>query len=108
VGLVSGRDGAGRRVHAAQNAAASPYRFEVDGPALLRLLDAIERGGDELQAIYHSHTRSEAFPSQTDVNFSGGWPGVEWIIVGLRDPRPEVRSFLIEGGEVRETALEVR
>ena len=107
VGLVAGRDGEARRVHPAVNAAASPLRFEVDGPALWRLLDAIETGGDELQAIYHSHPRSEAYPSQTDVNFSGGWPGVEWLIVGLRDPEAEVRSFRIDGGAVRETALEV-
>ena len=107
VGVVSGRDGAARRVHPAENAAASPYRFEVDGPALLRLLDAIEAQGDDLQAIYHSHTRSEAFPSQTDVNFAAGWPGVEWLIVGLRGAQPEVRAFLIEDGAIRETGVEV-
>jgi len=107
VGLVSGRDGAGLRVHAAENVAASPYRFEVEGRALWRLLDAIEAGGEQVQAIYHSHTRSDAWPSQTDVTFSAGWPGVEWIIVGLRAAEPEVRSFLIADGEIRETPLEV-
>ena len=72
------------------------------------MLDAIEDGGESLGAIYHSHTRSEAYPSQTDVNFSSGWPGVEWIIVGLsRDADPVVRSYLIEDGEIREVELHV-
>jgi proteasome lid subunit RPN8/RPN11 len=94
-------------VHPAENAAASPLRFEVDGPALLRLLNTIEADGDHLQAVYHSHTRTEAYPSQTDVNFAAGWPGLEWLIVGLRDPEPEVRAFLIERGQIRETEVEV-
>ena len=37
----------------------------------------------DLGAIYHSHVRSAPYPSQTDINFAAGWPGVEWIIVGL-------------------------
>ena len=52
--------------------------------------------------------RSAPYPSQTDISFAANWPGVEWIIVGLKDGQaPEVRSYLIEGGKVREVALEV-
>ena len=56
--------------------------------------------GCELGAIYHSHTRSAPYPSQTDINFAANWPGVEWIIVGLAaGEEPEVRSYLIEAGD---------
>jgi proteasome lid subunit RPN8/RPN11 len=104
-GVVSSR---AERVHRAINMAASPLKFEVDGKELLGLIDAIERNGSELGAIYHSHTRTAPLPSQTDINFAAGWPGVEWIIVGLTDSEaPEVRSYLIEDGRVREVALEV-
>ena len=94
------------RVYRAVNAAASPLRFEVDGRELLRAIDDIERTGSELGAIYHSHTRTAPYPSQTDINFAANWPGVEWIIVGLAaDSAPEVRSYLIDGGDVREVEL---
>ena len=106
-GIVAARDGQATAVHPAENVARSAYRFEVDGATLLRLLDELEQAGEELAAVYHSHTRSAAYPSQTDVNFSGGWPGLEWLIVGLRDTEPEVRSFRIDAGGVREVALEV-
>jgi proteasome lid subunit RPN8/RPN11 len=90
-------------VHEAENTAASPFRFEVDGVELHRTLTAIEDAGRALGAIYHSHTRSEPYPSQTDVNFAGGWPGVEWLIVGLGgEGEPELRSFRIDGGRVTE------
>jgi len=106
-GLIGSRDGVASSVRPARNVAASPYRFEVDGPELFRLLEEVEADEHELGAIYHSHTRSAPEPSQTDVNFSGGWPGVEWIIVGLAGAEPEVRSFRIDDGEIREVVLEV-
>jgi [CysO sulfur-carrier protein]-S-L-cysteine hydrolase len=106
-GLVATREGRAVSVHEAENTAASPFRFEVDGMALYREMTAIEDGGAELGAIYHSHTRSEPYPSQTDVNFAGGWPGVEWLIVGLAGDGPQVRSFRIDEGRITEVAVEV-
>jgi [CysO sulfur-carrier protein]-S-L-cysteine hydrolase len=94
-------------VHRAVNSTASPLRFEIDGREVMRLIDTIEGAGYELGGIYHSHTRTPPYPSQTDINFAAGWPGVEWVIVGLSDPcAPEIRSYLIEEGRVREVALE--
>ena len=94
------------RVFRARNAHASPLKFEIPPRELLELSNACEKLG-ELGAIYHSHVRSEPFPSQTDINFAANWPGVEWIIVGLAGAEPQVRSYLIEHGEVREVALEI-
>jgi [CysO sulfur-carrier protein]-S-L-cysteine hydrolase len=94
------------RVHRAVNTAASPLRFEIDGREVLRLLDQIEGDGLSLGAIYHSHTRTAPYPSQTDINFAAHWPGVEWVIVGLTDgAEPEVRSYLIDDGRVREVSI---
>ena len=96
------------RVLRATNMYASPLKFQIEGEELLKLWKACQEVGD-LGAIYHSHVRTPPYPSQTDINFAAKWPGVEWIIVGLAgDGEPEVRSYLIEGGEVREVALEVR
>ncbi len=97
------------RVLRATNVHASPLKFEIDPKELLKLYLGIEAEGHALGAIYHSHVRSPPYPSQTDINFAANWPGVEWIIVGLAaGGAPEVRSYLIEEGEVREVALEVR
>jgi proteasome lid subunit RPN8/RPN11 len=96
------------RVYRAQNTHASPLRFEIDGNELLGLTNTIEARGWQIGAIYHSHVRSEPRPSQTDINYARLWPGVEWIIVGLGgEGEPEVRSYLIDGGEVQEVPLEV-
>jgi [CysO sulfur-carrier protein]-S-L-cysteine hydrolase len=94
------------RAHRARNTAASPLRFEIDGLEVMRLLDSIEGDGLAIGAIYHSHTRTAPYPSQTDINFAVNWPGVEWIIVGLADhSAPGIHSYLIEGGTVREVEI---
>ncbi len=104
-GVVVVRDGAAVSARELENLAHSPLRFEVDGLALHHLLTEIEDAGDELGAIYHSHTRSAPYPSQTDINFAAGWPGVEWIIVGTAGEAAEVRSYRIDGADVTEVPL---
>jgi [CysO sulfur-carrier protein]-S-L-cysteine hydrolase len=107
-GMIAMRDGEAVAIHEATNVAASPLRFEVDGREIIEAQDTFEADGADLGAIYHSHTRSEPYPSQTDVNFAAGWPGVEWLIVGLRrDSEPTVRSYRIDDGVVAEVAVDV-
>jgi proteasome lid subunit RPN8/RPN11 len=94
------------RVRAARNIHASPKRFEIDGKDVIAAIDEFDEAGWDIGAIYHSHTHTPPYPSQTDINFAASWPDVEWIIVGLADPdRPELRSYLIEEGKVREVEI---
>ena len=96
------------RVHRARNVFASRKRFEIDGKELLHAIEEFEAQGWDLGAIYHSHTHTEPYPSQTDINFAANWPGLEWVIVGLAGEEPDVRCYLIEDGLVRSLELEVR
>ncbi len=95
------------RVQRAKNVHASPKRFEIDGKDVLRAINEFDDAGWEMGAIYHSHTHTAPYPSQTDINFARNWPGVEWLIVGFAAGEPEVRCYLIEGGEVTEVPVEV-
>ena len=82
-------------VHRARNAAASWLRFEVHPSDQIRIMDRIEADGEELVGIYHSHTESEAKPSQTDINLAANWPGLHWLICSLENhDSPVVRAFL--------------
>jgi [CysO sulfur-carrier protein]-S-L-cysteine hydrolase len=105
-GVVSIDGADARGVFPLKNLAASPLRFEV-GPDLVGVMEDIDDAGHELGAIYHSHTRTPPRPSQTDVNFAVNWPGVEWLIVGVDGDEVDVRSYLIDGGQVQEVPVEV-
>jgi proteasome lid subunit RPN8/RPN11 len=106
-GIVATDDGEAVKVFRATNAEASPVRYSLDPREQYRITMEIERQGWELAAIYHSHTRSEAYPSQTDVNLAF-YPDALYLIVSLRKPdQPEVRAFRIADERIEEVALSV-
>src|SRR3954465_457962 len=106
-GMIASRDGEAVRVHRARNAAASPLRYEIDGMEQYELQTAIEDAGQDLGAIYHSHTRSAPYPSQTDINLAF-YPESLYVIVGVKDrDAPEVKAYRIVDGQVSEAELDV-
>ena len=106
-GMIASRDGGAVTVYRARNAAASPLKYELDPVEQFRIQTEIEDSGLELGAIYHSHTRSEPYPSQTDINLAF-YPDSLYVIVGLASEPPRVCAFAIRDGEVREAELVVR
>ncbi|MGO9900666.1 MAG: Mov34/MPN/PAD-1 family protein [Solirubrobacteraceae bacterium] len=106
-GLVASVDGRAVAVHRAVNQAASPLRYEVDPGEQYRIMMAIEDAGHELGAIYHSHTRSAPYPSQTDINLAFH-PEALYLILGLAGgEQVDVRAYTIRHGEVSEVKLVV-
>jgi len=106
-GMVGGGNGRARTVYRARNAEASPLRYSIDAKEQFELMRRIENAGEELVAIYHSHTRSAAYPSQTDVNLAG-WPDAVYVIVSLEQPEsPDVRGFWIREEEISDAELTV-
>jgi proteasome lid subunit RPN8/RPN11 len=112
-GIVASVDGEAMAVFAARNAAASPLRYEMHGGDQIRIQEEIDARRWDYGAIYHSHTRSAPYPSQTDINmaFRPGvgplWPGSLYIIVGVAGEEPVVRAFRIESQTPEEVALSV-
>ena len=78
-GLVVVKDGVAERYIPARNAAASPYRFELDVDPETWFL---EDEGYEL-AVFHSHLSSPPRPSRTDVENIGLWQGRPYLILSL-------------------------
>ena len=101
-GLLAGRDGRSTRVFRMTNAAASPLKFEVAPLEVMRTLEEIDEEGLEVGALYHSHTRTAPYPSQTDVTFAEAWPGTPWLIVGLSGDEATIRTYRIDGPVVSE------
>jgi proteasome lid subunit RPN8/RPN11 len=106
-GMVGGREGVASTVYRAENAEGSPLRYSICAADQFRLMREIEAAGEELVGIYHSHTKSAAYPSQTDVNLAG-WPDAVYLIVSLAEPgAPDLKGFWIRDGEIAEAALVV-
>lgn len=110
-GLIGGRAGDGgeaRTVHRARNAANTWLRYELHPSDQIRIQNAIEDAGDDLVGIYHSHTKSPAEPSQTDINLAQYQPGIVQFICSLEhDDAPVVRAYLLDDKRVEEVDLDV-
>jgi [CysO sulfur-carrier protein]-S-L-cysteine hydrolase len=105
-GMVGGMDGEASVVIPVVNSAASPLRFEMDPQGQYNALKAIEDDGKEMLAIYHSHTKSAAYPSQTDVNQAVNWPDAMYLIVSLQDEgAPDVKGYWLKELEIADAEL---
>jgi proteasome lid subunit RPN8/RPN11 len=95
-GLVLLRDGRAERYEPGRNAAASPYRFELefDDPEIWYAED----DGYEL-AVFHSHVSAPARPSRTDVENIGLWAGKPYLVYSLQ--HDDLAAFLIEDGQIQ-------
>ena len=106
-GMIGGADGSATTLYRTRNAEESPLRYSIHSQDLIDTTNAIENAGEELVGIYHSHTGSAAYPSQTDVNLAA-YPDAVYVIVSLEDPQnPEVRGFWIRDGHIDEAELDV-
>ncbi len=89
------------------NAERSMTYYVMEPRQLLKAMREIEDGGHGL-AIYHSHTHSQAYPSETDVRLAA-YPEATYLIITLQDrDRPDIRAFTIIDGEVAEMPVVVR
>ena len=98
-GLLVLKEGAAQRYVRGRNAAASPYRFELDVDPETWFL---EDEGYEL-AVFHSHLSSPPRPSRTDVENVGLWAGRPYLIYALRTD--ELAAWRIGNGSIEPLAL---
>jgi proteasome lid subunit RPN8/RPN11 len=98
-GVVAFREGVAERYVRGRNAAASPYRFELDVEPETWFL---EDHGYEL-AVFHSHISSAPRPSRTDVQNIGLWAGRPYLIYTLRTG--ELAAWRIVDGSIEPLPL---
>jgi [CysO sulfur-carrier protein]-S-L-cysteine hydrolase len=96
-------DGRVAEVFRAENERHSPYGYELGFAALMAANELDDEGHGV--AIYHSHPRSPAEPSQTDINLAQ-YPDWPQLIISLAG-EPVVRAWRIADGHVHEEALRI-
>ncbi|MGC9220075.1 MAG: Mov34/MPN/PAD-1 family protein [Solirubrobacteraceae bacterium] len=106
-GIVSSFNGEAVDLYPVENVAYSPLRYEMDSTQQMRVMLAIDAAGQEVGIIYHSHPRSEPYPSQTDIKLAS-YPDAVYVIVGLASAaNPQVRAYTIRDQLVGEVDLTV-
>jgi len=111
-GVLAAHEGSIVKGFDMSNAAASPVRYALDPKEQFEVYRKIEESGWTLGGVYHSHTRTEAYPSPTDVRRAT--EDVPYVIVSLASEPPTIRAYRIskdnwtdEDGEITEIAVVV-
>jgi proteasome lid subunit RPN8/RPN11 len=104
-GLLVGTEAAIDEAVRTRNLEAGPSRFQVDPADHIALLKRLRGTSRTIAGAYHSHPRSSATPSPSDVA-EAFYPDFVYLIVSLAVPaRPECRAWRIRDGAAEEIAL---
>ena len=105
--------GAALRYEGLRNRAASPFRYEIHPDDLFRVTVAADDADEVFWAIVHSHVRSPAVPSPTDVGLAF-YPDALYVLVSLADDQADaltgalsLRAWRILDGATIEVPVEV-
>jgi len=109
-GILASKDGEIVKVFKMTNASASPLRYSLDPKEQFEAYKALDENSWELGGVFHSHTRTEAYPSPTDVTRAS--EDVPYIIVSLMSEPASIRAYRIvkdnwtdDTGEIKEIAV---
>ena len=103
-GVIAGTDGSPARVYPMRNAEESPVVYRFDGQEHGDVMKELGETGWEPLAFFHSHVRTEAYPSPTDVAQAPD-PAWHFVIVSLKRDSPVLRSYRIVDGTIAEEAV---
>ena len=109
-GVLIGDDNGAEEARRIKNTHPEPVRrYEMDPVSLARAESEADAKGRKIVAIYHSHTHTQAYPSQTDVNnaVQSWWTEPYYVLISLVEKtRPIVRAFRIsDAGDVTEVTI---
>ncbi|PTN11151.1 Mov34/MPN/PAD-1 family protein [Nitrosomonas aestuarii] len=108
-GVIAGPIGSNlpQRLIPMQNVAQSEDFFQFDSLQHLKVWREMETRGEAPVVIYHSHTKTPAYPSKTDVKYAAE-PKAHYVIISSnRLYGEEIRSFRIVDGIVIEERIKI-
>jgi proteasome lid subunit RPN8/RPN11 len=98
-GILAGVSNNITKVYEVPNKTPSPYRYEMAPKVILEVEQDADTQELQLLAIYHSHTHSPAYPSDTDrrMALESGWVDFCYVLISLeKDNHPVVNFFWID------------
>ena len=105
-GILAGKDGTVQRAFELRNEEQSPVRYLMSPQEQLKVFEEMEKEKMEMVGIYHSHTHTDPYPSETDIQMAF-YPEVLTVIVSLKEEVPDVKAFKIEEETIYPEEIEV-
>ena len=95
------------QIYPMTNVEDSPIGYSMDPKEQLLIDKQMRQRGQQMLAIFHSHTASEAYPSSVDVRLAIS-PDISYVLISLKDQaRPVFKSYRIDGTTITEEPVVV-
>ncbi len=105
-GILAGKDGMVHKAFELRNEEQSTVRYSMSPKEQLKVFEEMEKESQEMVGVYHSHTHTDPYPSETDVRLAF-YPEVISIIISLKEEVPVVRAFKIKEKKIFPEELEI-
>ena len=103
-GLLSGRDSIITDIHPLRNDADEPEtKYFATPEDLIAATRRMREAGQSLLGVYHTHPRTPAYPSASDVEMAF-YPEAFYFIISI-EPRVELKAFKIEGSRIEDVEI---
>ena len=105
-GILGGKNGTVEKVFELRNEEQSPVRYSMSPQDQLRIFDEMDKESLDMVAVYHSHTHTIPYPSETDVKLAF-YPEVVSVIISLKEETPVMKAFRIKENAISTEEIEV-
>lgn len=108
-GILAGNNGKASKVYKMANTSDNPQTcYFMEPGEQLKIFKEMRRLNLEMLGIYHSHSETEAYPSQRDCEMAF-YPEASYIIISLQNfDKPEMHAFKIVEGNIKEEKIKSR
>lgn len=105
-GILAGKNGLVEKIFETRNQEQSPIRYSISPQDQIKVFENLEKESLEMIGVYHSHTHTEAYPSETDLKMAF-YPEIASIIISLKDKIPVVKAFRVNKEKIDSEEIEV-
>jgi [CysO sulfur-carrier protein]-S-L-cysteine hydrolase len=96
-GLLGGYENRAVSVYPVKNIARDQSRrFLMDPEQQINAMRMMHERGELFWGIYHSHPKTDAQPSATDLEMAA-YPDVYYFVVSLLGPAPDIQGYCFDG-----------
>ena len=104
-GLILGKNGRIKRTLPMRNTDPSPDAYFMDPIQQVEVFTDMEKKGETLIGIYHSHPKGPSTPSGADLKMAFHQDAVYIIISLEKKDKPELKAFILEKGSFKTVKL---
>lgn len=106
-GILAAKNNNVVNIYAVTNADKSPVTYRLESREHFKAMEEIEEKDWKLAGFYHSHVKSPARPSETDLRLAN-YPDAYYFIVSLMEKgNPEVKAYRMNNSGFKEYEYEV-